>query len=137
MNAETARQILTTRFKNQWAILQPTVTVFIEGISEPDLNQQKAPFVMFRVTEPGVKQGSLSPVAELKRYKGRVEIVLFNPEGKGTKFFFDATDTITTILAMQTVGGVVISNILVVKRPSALGWQSRVALVDYSFDSIT
>ena len=135
MTGEQARLAITNKFLAGWAAAHPTVEIFAEGVKEPDLTKQKTAFVMFKVCLPRVSQGELAQ-NPFRRYTGLVEIGLFVPKGKGTKPFFDMSDSIVSILAVQVISGVRMQGVTAIERQPAVGWQSREVLVNYSFDSI-
>lgn len=136
MNTDTARQVLTTRFTTQWPTLHPTYSWFIEGIAEPDLTTQKAPFAMFKVSLPRATQGDMSR-NPMKRYAGFIELGLFVPKGQGTKPFTLMMDTLVSIFAVQVISGIRLRDAVPVERQPAIGWQARAVLIEYSFDSTT
>ncbi len=135
MTGDDAREALTIKFLADWASAFPTMGVFVEGNDEPDLTQETAPFVMFKVGLPDVSQADLSN-DPMRRYVGLVELGLFVPMGQGTKPFFDMFDVIDSKLAVQNISGIRMYSATTIERQPAVGWQSREGLVNYSFDSI-
>lgn len=135
MTGEEARKAISTKFLADWATAFPSVPVFVEGDTEPDLTQQVLPFILFKVGLPNVAQADFSAIP-LRRYTGLVEIGMFVPQGSGTKPFFDMFDIVEKKLAIQNISGIRMYSATVIERQPAVGWQSREVLVNYSFDSI-
>ena len=135
MNFEGARVALTTVMANQWPLAHPTYSLFIEGQADPDLTQQVVPFVIFCLEPLRNKQLALDEVPPT-RTTGVMEFVLFVRQGDGTKPFADMTDTITGLFCSRTVSGIRCMSSDSRKRLSAIGWQSRIIRVNFSFDSI-
>lgn len=134
MTGDQARQLIALKFISEWEIAFPTMEIFMAGISEPDLTTQKETFITFGVGAPSVDQASLG-INPLRRNTGVVELGLYVPQGSGTKQFFQMIDVATASLAIQNIGEIRMHSVTTIERQSAIGWQSREVLVNYSFDS--
>jgi len=132
MTGELARQALASAFIARWVSAHPTYPCFIVGQSEPDLTTTTTPFCTFKTGVTRVHQSGL-PV--MRRYDGEMEVGLYVPMGQGTLPFSTMIDTVTNQFTACSISGIRMYGLTVLNRASAIGWQSRILLVRFSFDS--
>lgn len=135
MTNEDARAALAAHCKTRWSALLTTCDVFFEGNADPDITTQSRPFGIFCVEPLRTDQLGVNGNQPPQRTNGVIEIVIFAKQGEGTRPLMQMTDAVTTMFATQMVGVIRCASLMSVKRVPAIGWQSRVLRVNYSFDS--
>ena len=133
---DEARQILEDAFIAAWVPAHASVPYFIEGVTEPDMTEQTDPFVMFEVSLPQIVQSGLNGADPPKRYYGNVLVGLFVPEGAGTQQFFLMQKTVENALSITVISGILLEDLKIRKKPTAIGWQGRNISIPYQFDSL-
>ena len=137
MTPDEARAAIEAAFITPFSAAHPEADVFIDGLSEPDLQNQVRPFSFLRVGMPKVEQSGLSGVNPPRRYYGEVSVGLFVRQGKGTRPFYLMAATVENLLIIQTISSIVTQGMAVRDRTPAIGWQARELVIQYYFDKLT
>lgn len=137
VTSDSIRVILSGRMGTIWAAQAGSAELFREGVQDPDLLQQIAPFALFSVGLPDFRQGDINGTTPLQRGFGEIHTDLYARNGKGTKPLFDMLDVVRAAFAIQTVGEIRLYGVTCKKQEPAVGWQSWFTTVPFQFDSIT
>ena len=135
MTPDEARAELEAAFIAAFVPAHPEADYFIDGVSEPDFETQSKPFAFLSVGLPRHEQSGFNGDAPPKRYYGEIEIGLFVRDGQGTRPFFLMSRTVENSLTVRTITAITLRGMTPMKRTSALGWQGRLLVIPYQFDS--
>jgi len=135
--SDSVRVALSRRIRTIWNAQAGDAVLFRDGVKEPDLLQQVAPFALFSVGLPDFRQGDINGANPLQRGFGEIHTDLYARRGKGTKPLFDMLDVVRAAFAIQMVDDIRLYGITCKEQEPAVGWQSWFTTVPFQFDSIT
>lgn len=132
MSLEAARTTLVAKLEADWSTNFPTVDLFYENATGPNLATRTAPFMQ---VDFDLAEGSQVELAKnpRKRVYASAYFAIFQKDGTGTRTINQVTDFLITQFTAVSTAECTTTSAGAVKAPAIAGWYGKVLRVDFYY----